>query len=130
MSSCSSGSKRHGVDQRRNKRKFSRNIHGDVLSKKKVRSNIRIIFQNINGFGVTEPQVKKDLIKEFINKFKIDIYVMAEVNINWKIVAKKESLRDICKEWFSLSRTTVAHNHIAQTRKPHQQLTAGTEHFY
>ena len=69
MSFTTSGSTRHGVNQSRNTGKISRNIHGDVLSKKKVRSNIRIIFQNINGFGVTELQVKKDLIKEFIHKF-------------------------------------------------------------
>ena len=100
MSFTTSGSTRHGVNQSRNTGKISRNIHGDVLRKMKVRNNIRIIFQNINGFGVTEPQVKKELIKEFINKYNIDIYTMAEVNTNWKLVAKKESLREICKEWF------------------------------
>ena len=125
MSFTTSGSTRHGVNQSRNTGKISRNIHGDVLSKKKVRTNIRIIFQNINGFGVTEPQVKKELIKEFINKYNIDIYAMAEVNTNWKLVAKKESLREICKEWFRLSRTNVAHNHIAHTKKPHQQGGVG-----
>ena len=125
MKNNSSDSRRHGVNQRRNRKTHSRNIHGDVLKKKKVRSNVRIIFQNVNGFGVTDPEVKRDLIKEFINKYSIDIYAMAEVNVNWKIVAKKESLRELCNEWFSLSRTCVAHNHIAHTSKPHQQGGVG-----
>ena len=52
------------------------------LRKKKVRNNIRIIFENINGFGVIEPKIKKDLIKKRIKKYNIDIYAMVEVNVN------------------------------------------------
>ena len=58
----------------------------------------------MNGFGVIEPKIKKNLIKEFIMKFNVDIFAMAEVNVNWRLVKKKEGLKELCRDWFKNSR--------------------------
>ena len=109
-----------------NIRKIScRDTFGDKLQKHKKRGNIRIVFQNINGLGTTDETCKRDLIREFITLYNIDCFAMAEVNINWKIVAKKESLNSLAKQWFQNSRVVTSHNAITSTRYHHQQGGVG-----
>ena len=98
----------------------SRNTYGDKLRKKKTNSNMRLVFQNIHGFGTADETCKDELIKEFINEYKIDSFNMSEVNTNWKIVAKKKSLTEMAKEWFEHSNVSTAHNTITSTKKPYQ----------
>ena len=63
-------------------RETSGETFGDTLSKKKISSKIRICCQNVNGFLPKDDGVKKELIRDFINENKIDIFMMSEVNVN------------------------------------------------
>ena len=116
---------RQRTDRRENNQLDSREFYGDKISKSKSKKNIRVIFQNINGLGTSEETDKRDQIQQFINTYKIDVLAMAEVNTNWKLVAKKQSLRAQAKEWFEHSRTEVAHNLLVNTSTPHQQGGVG-----
>ena len=98
-----------------------RYLYGDNFSKNKAKKTLRIVFQNINGLGTSEETDKRDFIREFINTYKIDCFCMAEVNTNWKIVARKESLSALAKKWFRHSRVITAHNVVSNTKFPHQQ---------
>ena len=67
-----------------------------------------------------DEEMKQTLVKEFINVNRVDIFMMAEVNVNWKIVGKKHNLRAITRRWFRNSRTVAAHNVIGNSKKPYQ----------
>ena len=99
----------------------SRDFYGDKISKSKSKKDIRVIFQNINGLGTSEETDKRAQIRQFINTYKIDVFALAEVNTNWKLVAKKQSLRSQAKEWFEHSRVETSHNLLVNTKSPHQQ---------
>ena len=109
-------------NNRSNKRKQQcRDIFGDKLSKDKDSNNVRFVFQNINGLQLEDNKEKKELIRDFINKYKVDFFAMAEVNVNWRIVQKKQNLHSLAKKWFEHSRVTTANNLITSSRKFHQQ---------
>ena len=64
----------------------SRDFYGDKISKSKSKRNIRVIFQNINGLGTLDETDKREQLWQFINTYKIDVFAMAEVNTNWKLI--------------------------------------------
>ena len=120
MIATTSDSNRQGVKQS-NKWKISRDTHGDILKKKKDNNRIRIAFQNINGLMIEDETVdKRELIKEFINKYKIEFFGIAEVNVNWKLVKRVESIESMSKEWFENSRTVTSHNTFTRTKTRYQ----------
>ena len=107
-----------------------RTLYGDILRKKKEKENFRVVFQNINGLGTSEESDKRDILRQFINEYKVDCLALAEVNINWKLIGKKQTLHAYARESFSQSKVVVSHNIWGQTKKPHQQggvaiMTAG-----
>ena len=107
-----------------------RTLYGDILRKKKERENFRVCFQNINGLGTSEESDKRDILRDFVNEYKVDCLALAEVNINWKLIGKKQTLHAYAREAFSNSKVVVSHNIWGQTKKPHQQggvavITAG-----
>lgn len=76
------------------------------MKKKKQKNGIRIVFQNINGLMIEDESVdKRELIKEFIDKYNVDIYALAEVNVNWSLVPRKGSIYVLTKECFENART-------------------------
>ncbi len=97
----------------------SREIYGDKL-RKKSSNKIRIVFQNINGLLPEDDENKKEIIREFISTNCVDIFMLAEVNVNWKIVSKQENLRSMTKKWFKDSRVVTAHNMLNNTKKQYQ----------
>ena len=110
------------ADARRHqqKGKENRRIWGDNL-KHKNKKNLRIMFQNINGFGCTkedEPKTKGffDLMKDS----EIDVFAMAETNVDWRKVKKKYTIWDQTKEWFENIRVTASTNQH-DTYKKHYQ---------
>lgn len=120
MIDSTSDSIRQGEKQS-NKWKISRDTHGDNLKKKKKNNKIRIAFQNINGLMIEDETVdKRELIKEFINKYNIDFFGIAEVNVNWKLVKRNDSLESLTKEWFENSRVVTAHNTFTRTKTRYQ----------
>ena len=96
----------------------SRDTFGDKLHKHKNSDIIRIMFQNLNGLGTSEETCKRELIKEFLTDYNIDIYAMAEINTNWKIVSKKQSFLALAKTWFSHTKVVTANNLITSTKNP------------
>ena len=83
---------------------------GDEMASQKCNKNIRIIFQNINGFGYTRESLKSKIIKAFLTETEADIFGMSEVNVNWRITAKKNHIKDITRGWFEQQRTSTGYN--------------------
>ncbi len=98
----------------------SRETFGDTLSKRQLRDKIKIVFQNINGFGADGSTEKRELIYKFLKTYKIDVFSMAEVNTNWKLVGKKNTLSSIVTPWFENVRSIAAHNLVTSTKKAYQ----------
>ena len=106
---------KEGDDQRKNNR-----IFGDTI-KEKEEDNVRIFFQNINGFGYSDSSVKSSSVKNLIKKHNIDIMAMAEMNLNWGKLSRKQTLPQVCRKWFTRSKTVVAYNqHERRRRYKHQ----------
>ena len=93
---------RHETNESNSGNRKCRNgdIYGDIMTKKKSSKKLRVVFQNINGFLPVNGDDKKELIQNFINNNKVDIFMMAKVNVNWKIVGVKENLRSLTRKWF------------------------------
>ena len=104
MTLTSPGTKRQSSQQVQYEDFNCRDTFGDKFKRKKSNHNIRIVFQNINGIGTTEDTCKRKLIKDFISKYKIDVFGMSEVNTNWKLVGKKETLQALASSSFENSR--------------------------
>jgi exonuclease III len=97
------------AEQQNKNRRTGNEIWGDKISKNKNKL-IRITFQNIRGFGTTKDSVQSESIREFIEEYNIDIYMMAEVNVNWRIVGKRNSIWDISRRWFERQKVSAAYN--------------------
>ena len=72
----------------------NRRTWGDPLHKKN-KNNIRIIFQNLNGFGYKkEDEPKTRGFYDLMAESTADIYAMAETNVDWRKVPKKKNIWD------------------------------------
>jgi exonuclease III len=92
---------------------------GNQLPKRKKIGTVRIMFQNINGFG-KEKSNKTRSIKDFMLRRNVDIMCMAELNRNWDVVGRMKTLPQIAKEWFAQSRAISAHNCLDTDRSEYQ----------
>ena len=72
---------------------------GDNLGTKD-RNNYRCCFQNINGLGSQKDDPKRELLRHFIKEHDIDFYLMAEINVNWRVVSNRHSIHDMTRGWF------------------------------
>lgn len=91
-------------------------IFGD-LSNFKEKGSIRIMFQNVNGFGYTPKSVKSLGIRDVMNEQKVDVMLMAELNKNWGKMCRANTLPQICKGWFRKCRVVVAYNQHERRRR-------------
>lgn len=121
MSNLPSDFERQGVKQRNNWKNNCRDTFGDIMKKKKKKNNLRVVFQNINGLMIEDEAIdKREIVKEFIKKYNVDFMALAEVNVNWNLVKRTESLHTKSKEWFENPRVVTAHNTIARTNSQYQ----------
>ena len=94
----------------------SNRTFGDVCNPKE-KGIVRIIFQNINGFEYAHNSVKSNSVKNLIHKHNVDIMAMAEMNLNWGKLSRKQTLAQVCKKWFQTSKTVVAYNQHERKKK-------------
>ena len=94
-----------GDDQYYNGRAF-----GDKISKQKDRNVIRIMFQNLDGFGYSAIDKKSEMVKEFIIDYDIDAMLMAELNVNWERMSRKNTLSQIARRWFENVKVSNSYN--------------------
>ena len=94
---------------------------GDELKRKRSDETVRIVFQNIRGFGSSEKNVKAENLRQNITDKDIDIMAMAEMNVNWKRVAKRKNLTQMCKKWFENSKVSTAYNYHQTSNKTNFQ---------
>ena len=80
---------------------------GDKLSNNKSKNVIRILFQNVRGFGYHKEQQKTNSIKKLALDTQSDIFCMAEINIHWKLTSKQHSVRQVAKNWYENSKTSI-----------------------
>jgi hypothetical protein len=97
------------AEQATNNRRNSEETWGDRVSQKNNKI-IRITFQNIRGFGTEKESIQSESIREFIELKEVDVCMMAEVNVNWRIVGKRNSIWDISRSWFERQKVSAAYN--------------------
>jgi hypothetical protein len=59
-------------------------------------------------------------MREFIQQNNIDIYMVAEVNVNWCIVGKRNSIWDIARQWFERQKVSASYNQRDRSCKQYQ----------
>ena len=62
--------------------------------------SVRFAFQNVNGLGFDDDQVKLQRIFNFLKKYKIDKLGIAEANTYWPKINKDKRLGDKRRGWF------------------------------
>ena len=92
---------------------------GDPISKK-ANKNIRLVFQNIRGFGIEQGSYKSETIREFMEDHEVDIMAMSELNVNWRIISKKNTINEITRGWFENQRVITSYNQRDRTCKKFQ----------
>ena len=85
---------------------------GDSLNNNSNKSNnvLRYSFQNIRGFGTNAKHERALEIKDFIDKNSIDVFGMAEVNVNWKNLRRVNTMEQICRTWYERTQTMSSYN--------------------
>ena len=88
---------------------------GDKLQRKNDK-NIRIGFQNINGFGYNQTNENKaEEILACINQKQMDVFAMVETNTNWRKVKKRYGIWSRTAGWFEQQKV-VAHHNVHDTK--------------
>ena len=94
--------------------------YGDTCGTKN-KQTIRIMFQNVNGFGYTTDSVISQSIRSLMVRKRVDIMALAEMNINWGKVSRTNTLPHVCRNWFETSKATVSYNqHEKRKKNKHQ----------
>ena len=111
------------VDARRHLHQDSnenRRTWGDPLLYKN-NDNIRIMFQNINGFGYKkDDEAKTKGFFDLIKSSDSDIFTMAETNTDWRRVKKTKTIWEQTKSWFENVAVVVSHNQHDRPSTPYQ----------
>ncbi len=108
-----------------NKENTNSSTWGDSVDPPKNNNNLRIMLQNVNGIGYNEDTIwKSEKIKDMMNKFELDAFLMTEVNVNWKKVPRKFSLEYLTQYWFENSTNTFSYNQ--RDRSSTKSLPGGT----
>ena len=94
-------------------------IWGDT-SKNKEGKVLRISFQNINGFGYGQDEFKAEDIRRLIQEREIDICLLAEMNVNWRVLNKRRTINDRVRGWFENQCVSTAYNHHDRTCNQYQ----------
>jgi hypothetical protein len=96
---------------------------GDIIDNKN-KTDYRCCFQNINGLGVATDDPKRESLRNFIQDYDVDFFLMAEINVNWRIVSKRSSMHDMTRGWFETQRVRTSFNRHCRTC--HQYQPGGT----
>ena len=56
------------------------------------------MFQNVDGFGYSDEDKKSTMIKEFVMNYDLDVFLMAELNVNWERMSRRNTLTQIAQK--------------------------------
>ena len=101
-------------------------IFGDEC-KIKNKENIRIMFQNVNGFGYSNQSVKTLSVRNLMYRNEVDLMAMAETNLNWGKMRRPNTLPQVARRWFQTTKTVISYNqHEKKKRKKKFHQPGGT----
>ena len=82
---------------------------GDRL-KRKPEDTYRLVLNNVNSIGLYAGGMKDEQVRQFLEKWDVDIYGMTEPNVNWSKVRKQHNWWERTEKWFEARRLAVAFN--------------------
>jgi len=94
-------------------------IFGDKIYVKNS-NTLRLGFQNVGGFPTQGGKIKEDNIRMGLQKFDFDIFGMAELNIDWRMVKEQDKLPTRTKEWWEHQHVSWCHNKTFAPRQARQ----------
>jgi len=83
---------------------------------------LRLGFQNIGGFPVDKSKQKEDTIFTGISMWSVNIFGVAETNLDWRLLPEDSKLHTRTKSWWTSLHISHAFNY---TRPPIQPLQYG-----
>ncbi|MFN9981474.1 MAG: hypothetical protein ACK53Y_16235, partial [bacterium] len=78
--------------------------------RKKEKHILRLGFQNIGGVPTTGGKAKDDFIRAGISTYKFDIFGIAEVNVNWRVIGEGDRNTNRTRYWWETSQLAQAFN--------------------
>ena len=88
---------------------INRRSFGDSVRKKKEKT-IRVMFQNVRGIGYGKKHFKAERVRQTIVNHKVDVMMIAEVNVNWERAGRENSFRQIARYWFRQCKSSCTYN--------------------
>jgi hypothetical protein len=88
--------------------------------KKKGSNILRIGFQNIGGIQLKPNKLKDDIIRRGITKYEFDIFGMAEINVDWRLLPEEDRLQFRTKGWWESLHLSTSNNTTSHPITPHQ----------
>jgi hypothetical protein len=82
---------------------------GDKLTKKQ-KDYLRIGFLNIGGLSFQTDNFKDEALRNGITTMEFDIFVVAETNIDWRLLREQDRLYARTKEWWESLHLSLSHN--------------------
>ena len=111
------------VELQQRQQEFSENkdcsTWGDKIGTK-ANEVVRISFQNINGFGYKYKDRKAERIREYMEEIEVDIMLMAEINVNWRIIGRINTINSVTRGWFDNQKVNTSYNQRCRTCKEYQ----------
>lgn len=83
-------------------------------------NTLRIGFQNVGGFPTTFGKLKEDNIRLGLQEWDFDIFGMAEINLDWRVLKEQERFPHRTKEWWEHQHLSWAHNQNSPPRQARQ----------
>jgi hypothetical protein len=81
---------------------------GDNIPIKK--KTLRLAFQNIGGFPTKPTDIKEDYIKSGLSTWDVDIFGIAEINLDWRIINEDHKLWSRTREWWESLHISYSNN--------------------
>jgi hypothetical protein len=82
---------------------------GDIPGKK-GENTLRVGFLNIGGLPLESKKIKNDLLRRGISALECDVFGIAEINTDWRLITEDNQLHSRTKGWWEALHISQAHN--------------------
>ena len=86
----------------------------------KEKNILRVGFQNIGGFPTQRGKLKEDSIRQGLTRWDFDVFGMAEINLDWRLVKEQDRFPTRTKEWWTQQHVSWAYNRNSEPRQTRQ----------
>ena len=92
------------------KLKRDKHEHWGNKMKTKNKKVVRLLLNNVNGIGQHRGGMKDEIMRDFMDKWDVDIACITEPNVHWGKVPNKDNWFERSAGWFESRRLAVSYH--------------------